>query len=211
MNARRFTMISALTVFAVISCLMQSDLRGESTYRKTNDPGQPQQIPDPGTPDTVRVTSIDLLPGQTEFDIEVHLYNDEELAGISIPLTWDSPDISCVSASFAGTRINYIATKECIIDNANQQLTLYAIVFFENFIQPESGLICTLHFSVAPTLSQQLVVVDSEFISPATYLMLNTTAGFNFIPQFVPGQITASFVPTENTTWGRLKHIFSEL
>jgi hypothetical protein len=211
MNARRFTTMSVLIAFAVISCLMQGDLRGDSTYLKPNDPGHPQQIPDPGIPDTVRVTSIDLLPGQTHFDLEVRLYNDEELAGISIPLTWDSPDISCVSASFAGTRIDYIATKDCIIDNANQQLTLYAIVFFENFLQPGSGLICTLHFSVAPTLSQQLVVVDSEFIPPATPLVLTTTAGFNFIPQFVPGQITASFAPTENTTWGRLKSIFLDI
>jgi len=211
MNIKRVSTFSTLIAFAVISCLLQSDLRGDSTNRNPYEPGQPQLIPDPGTPDTVWVSSVDLQPGQTHFDLEVHLYNDEELGGISVPLTWDSPDISCVSASFAGSRIDYINTKGCTIDNTNRHIVMYAVVFFENLFQPGVGPICTLHFSVAPTLSQQLVVVESTFIPPANYLTLSTSAGFSFTPQFVPGQITASFAPTENTTWGRLKAVYSDL
>lgn len=70
---------------------------GEATY------------PDPGLPDTVRVESLDLQLGTTEFDLRVYLHNDEDLMGISIPIAWDSPDVTCEAVDFSGSRVDYVA------------------------------------------------------------------------------------------------------
>jgi len=140
-------------------------------------------------PDTVRVESLDLLLGSTEFDLRVYLHNDEELGGISIPIAWDSPDITCEAVDFSGSRVDYVNTKVVSIDNPNQRLNVGVIVFFEALVHPGSGLVFTIHFSVDPSAAQQVVIVDKTFYPPGGILMLSSSTGSSFVPQFVPGTI----------------------
>ena len=67
-------------------------------------------IPDPGIPDTVRVESRDLQLGATEFDLRVYLNNDEELTAFSIPIAWNSPDITCEAVDFRDPVSNTLTT-----------------------------------------------------------------------------------------------------
>jgi hypothetical protein len=145
--------------------------------------------PDPGIPDTVRVESLDLPVGIVEFDLRVYLHNDEDLASISIPLAWDSPDITCEAVDFSGSRVDYLNTKVWSIDNPNHQVLVGAIVFFEPYIQPGSGLVFTLHFSVDPMAAQQMIIFDKTFVPPGGIPALTSSTGINFVPQFVPGTI----------------------
>jgi hypothetical protein len=118
-----------------------------------------------------------------------NLHNDEELMGISIPIAWDSPDITCEAVDFSGSRVDYINVKVISIDNPNHWVLVGAIVFFEQMIQPGSGLVFTLHFSVDPTAAQQIMIFDKAFFPPNGILVLTSSININFVPQFVPGTI----------------------
>ena len=142
---------------------------GEATY------------PDPGMPDTVRVASLDLPLGTTEFDLRVYLHNDEELGGISLPIAWSSPDLTCEAVDFGGSRVDYIATKPVSIDNPNQRVNIGIVVLFESFVSPGSGLLCTLRFSVDPSAAQQVVIADKTFFPPAGNLGLVLPSGMLFV------------------------------
>jgi hypothetical protein len=156
-------------------------------------------IPDPGIPDTVRVVPASYPLGTTAFAVEVTLFNDEELGGFNLPITWDSPDIVCDSVSFVGTRVDYVSSKLFSIDTLNQRLQAGIIIFFEEFLQPGDGLIYTAHFSVNPGAADQEIYFDSTFYPPGGNFALTTGAGQNFIPQMSPNIITYGNPPTDPT------------
>jgi hypothetical protein len=145
--------------------------------------------PDPGIPDTVTAESKVLPSGTTEFTLNVYLYNDEELGGFNLPVTWDSPDITCDSVSFVGTRVEYVNTKLFSIDTVNQRLQAGIIIFFEQYLQPGYGVIYTAYFSVNPGASDQNIVIDSVFYPPGGNFALTLSNGFNIIPQYVQGVV----------------------
>jgi hypothetical protein len=162
-------------------------------------------FPDPGMPDTVRVESLDLPLGTTEFDLRVYLYNDENLDGFSIPIDWTSPDLTCEAVDFLGSRVDYLGTKIATIDNPNQRVLVGAIVFFESSIPPGSGLIFTLRFSVDPSAAQQVVIADKTFYPPVGTLTLSLPTGFGFVPQFVPGTVNLGNAPPGTFTTERIQ------
>lgn len=146
--------------------------------------------PDPGIPDTVTAESKTIPSGTTDFTLNVTLYNDEELGGFNLPITWSSPDITCDSVSFVGTRVEYVNTKLFSVDNVNQRLQAGIIIFFEQYLQPGNGIIYTAYFTVAPGASDQVIDIDSIFYPPGGNFALTLTNGFNTLPQFVAGTVT---------------------
>jgi len=150
---------------------------------------QPME-PDPGIPDTVTVETKTVASGSTEFYLQISLYNDEELGGFNLPLTWDSPDIVCDSVSFVGSRVEYLNTKLFSIDTVNQRLQAGAIVFFEQYIQPGNGMIYTAYFTVSGGAADQSILFDSTFYPPGGNFALTLSNGFNIVPQFIPGTVT---------------------
>jgi len=144
---------------------------------------------DPGLPDTVRVNSVTANAGE-QVVVTVDFYNDEELGGVTLPLGWDSPDVTLASADWTGGRLDYINFKTATIDNDNQTANLGAIVFFESYVPTGVGLAVTLTFDVAPGASDQVVTIDSVVIPPAANLLFTLTDGFNFTPQMKSGTIT---------------------
>jgi len=143
---------------------------------------------DPGERDTMYVQSVEVDPGQ-KADVEIYFVNDSELAALTIPLTWDSPDITLDTVLFTGSRIDYIGTKPITIDNGNRTVVFGAIVFFEANIPPGTGLMATLQFDIPPGTPDQLVTVDSITVGPAGLLFTNPDAT-NFTPEFQSGTIT---------------------
>ncbi len=142
---------------------------------------------DPGIRDTLYVGSVQVDAGQQAV-VPVSFVNDEALGALTIPLGWSSPDITLDSVSFVGSRVAYIGTKPLSIFNADQEAVFGAVVLFEEFIQPGSGLLATLYFDVPAGTPDQFVYIDSALVGPA-YLLFTNTDATNFTPEFVQGTI----------------------
>lgn len=142
---------------------------------------------DPGERDTLFIESVAVDPGQKAI-VEVNFFNDEDLAALTIPLGWSSADITLDSISYAGGRIDYIATKPYTVYNSIQKVVFGAIVFLEANIPPGNGLMATLYFDVPPGTPDQFVYVDSTRHAPAELLFTNVNST-NFTPEVVSGEI----------------------
>lgn len=145
--------------------------------------------PDPGFPDTIRVETKAVPSTESTFTVDVFMYNDEELGGLSVPLVWMSADFDLDTVLFEGSRVGFVVTKPVAIDNANRKVLVGVLVFFEEYIQPGSGLLFTMHFKVNPTAVDQAFSIDSSFYPPAGMLTLVLSTGVNIYPQFVPGEV----------------------
>ncbi|MCP4567917.1 MAG: hypothetical protein GY841_10095 [FCB group bacterium] len=144
---------------------------------------------DPLEPDTIIVETVTCDAGETVI-VPINFFNDEELAALTIPLTWDSPDVILDSISFSWySRVRYIKTKPDSIDNANRTIVTGAVVVMEAFVQPGTGLFGELYFSVPPGTPDQIVNIDTVTVPPAAYLLLAKANGTTFFPQFVAGKI----------------------
>jgi hypothetical protein len=154
-------------------------------------------IPDPGIPDTVRAESKTLPSGTAAFTIDVTLYNDEEIGGFNLPVSWSSVDLTCDSVSWVGSRVeaNSIPPMSSI-DNDNQRLQAgYIAGFFDPPLQPGEGLLYTIYFTVAPGVTDLAALIDSTFFPPAGNFALTTATGFNFDPQFQAGNVVIGTPP----------------
>lgn len=142
---------------------------------------------DPGERDTLYLESVNVDPGQKAV-VEVSFFSDEELSALTIPLAWSSADISLDSVSFVGSRIDYISTKPTTVYNDIQKVVFGAVVFFEAYIAPGTGLMATLYFDVPPGTPDQFVYLDSTTHPPAELLFTNLDAS-SFTPEVISGTI----------------------
>ena len=145
---------------------------------------------DPGIRDTISVQSVKLSQGAESFSLDVTLFNDEYLGGVSVPLTWDSSYLICDSISFAGSRIEYLAYKGWEINNASRQLQGWGAVVTESTIPLGDGIIFTVHFSVESQAPDHVANVVSMFYPPATTFVLALPHGALITPEFISGIIT---------------------
>ncbi len=149
--------------------------------------GQAQDI---GTPDTVRIDSIQTTTN-SDGVLPVYFYNDQALAGIELTVTFDSPDIVVDSFSFMDSRVDYIAAKGTFTPPGGYTVYCFPLSS-EPAIQPGTGLFGTFYLSWDLAISPQQVTVDTITITnqdiqySTTFSDVNTNA---FAPQFVPGFI----------------------
>jgi hypothetical protein len=145
---------------------------------------------DPGTPDTVRIDSV------TVFNIEpgivpIYFYNDENLAGIEVTVSFDSPDVTVDSFSFVGGRVEYVSLKGLLVGTGT--ITIYCFPFdTDPLIAPGNGLLGQIHFSYPDTIAAQVVTIDTLTIAInnrvyATAFSDNTANAFS--PQFRKGSL----------------------
>ncbi len=178
-------MVILVLVFGLVGYTQDSAMDIVRDYVFNNQPA-----PDPGIPDTIRVETISVPNTESAFNVDVFMYNDEELGGLSIPLVWDSPDFDLDTVLFDGSRVENVVTKPVMIDNVNRRVLVGVIIFFEEYIQPGSGLLFTMHFAAAPGATDQVFSIDSSFYPPAGMFTLVLSTGINIYPRFVPGEIT---------------------
>ncbi len=146
--------------------------------------------PTPESEDTVYVADEMGYPGQ-KVAVDVTFKNDEELAGMSIGLMWTSSDLYLDSVSYVGSRVADIGGKVTTIDNANQRVGLGVLVVPPDMQVPVgSGLWGTLFFSVDPSATPGVVVIDTMFIEPGVELVFNDSLATTIYPQFMPGSVT---------------------
>lgn len=153
--------------------------------------GRADLVQDTLNPDTVRVASVNASVTSGQAQVPVDFYNDEILAGISLVLTWDSPDVAVDSFSFEGGRLQDIATKG-VTYGGN-----YIIAFCfpwgpGELVDPGTGNLGTLFFSYSAGISPQQVSIDSITIILGDIQHSTTFSDINsseFAPQFVSGGI----------------------
>lgn len=129
-----------------------------------------------------------------EFVIDVNLFNDEELGGITIPLSYPTDKLEFKELSFAGGRVDYVGFKPVQIDTVDGTVLAGAIVFSESYIPPGRGKLFSLTFRLKEdVVPGDIITIDSVTIPPS-YLLLTYTLGNNIFPHFTPGKITAGSV-----------------
>lgn len=143
---------------------------------------------DPGQPDTLRIDSIQVDPGE-QAALDVTFFNDEELSSLQVPLAWSSSDITLDSVSFAGSRVDYINTSIINIDNPNQRVLTIVIVLFEDPIPAGDGLYAKFYFDVPSGTPDQKVYVDTLSYTPSDNPLFAINASNTFLPIVDPGMI----------------------
>ncbi|MEW5923044.1 MAG: T9SS type A sorting domain-containing protein [Candidatus Zixiibacteriota bacterium] len=109
-------------------------------------------IPDPGLPDTLRISSVSCLPGRT-CDVPIYFYNDENLLGLEIVLSYKTEYLVIDSFSIAGGRLENYANPFANEFNYKDSLINYAFAvnfLSDDVIPPGNGLLGTLYFTANP-------------------------------------------------------------
>jgi len=141
-----------------------------------------------GAVDTVSLGQVTVGAGK-EFTINVNLFNDEQLGGVTIPLKYPVDKLEFKAVSFTGGRIDYVNVKPLTIDTINGTILAGAIVFMEAYIAPGNGLLFSLKFRLKDNVAaDEIIVIDSTTISPAGLLLTQADAS-NIIPAFRRGEI----------------------
>jgi len=171
-NLRLLVLIVAVMILAAVTG--KSDPLGE----------------DPNQPDSIMIDSvIAYTSGSTA--IPVYFYNDEELTGIELTLKYDSPDLSVDSFSFMEGRCEYVSLKGWILND--EYLTIYCMPYSTDaLISPGNGLFGHIYLSFAPSISYQVVTIDtvsleiSDLIYASAFSDADATA---FIPVIEKGYL----------------------
>lgn len=142
---------------------------------------------DPGEPDSLFIGSAEVDAGQKAV-VPVNFSNDTELAALTIPVSWDSPDIILDSVSYVGSRIEYLGTKPFTIYQSEQIVVFGGIVFFEDYVAPGSGLVATLYFDVPAGTPDQFITIDTTTRESASVLFTNPNSS-SFIPYVESGYV----------------------
>jgi len=148
----------------------------------------------PGGTDSVWVSRG--VPGPTGSNIVVPVYfkNETDLAGINLPLTWNSDGMELTEVTFEGTRVEGVDNKPVVIDNASRRVQISVVPTFTGPIPAGRGALALLHFSVAADAVPGVVTIATTEIAPAGGLAF-LDVGYNVIvPTFIEGEVIISDV-----------------
>lgn len=144
-----------------------------------------------GEIDTLYLDQLTVGTGRN-FEINVNLWHDEELGGVTIPLIYPTDMLEMPEVDFTGGRIDYINTKPVTIDENAGTILIGAIIFFEDYIAPGNGLLCKIKFRLKDgLLPGEIAIIDTTALPPA-YLLLSHSSATNIIPFYRAGTITVS-------------------
>src|SRR5574341_1438013 len=141
---------------------------------------------DTGSPDSVRVSPATGTPGG-KVVLTVTGFNDEQLAGVLVPLKFPSSSLVADSISYVGSRLDGASIKPFSIDTANSTLS-FGAVYFGTPLGSGDGLLAKLYFSVKPTATAETVAIDT-INNPPSVLSFSDPAAKEWVPEFKPGKI----------------------
>jgi len=144
---------------------------------------------DPYGPDSVLFRSKELLvpcpPEAGQAVIPLYFRNDTYVIGLQVPLTWTGPaDLD--SASFFGSRINYVWDKDVTIDNMNKKVLITAQVGLQQPIPDGRGMVVKFYFSTSDTGD---LIIDTVAGSPLPeeHLLFTREDSVTYTPQYRRG------------------------
>lgn len=145
---------------------------------------------DPNAADTIYVDSV-LSTSATRGFVPIYFFNDEDLGGIEMTLTYDSPEVSVDSFSFVEGRLEAFTLR-----GANQftwnSVTVYCFPLADGLIPTGSGLLGKLHFSYVPGIEAQVVKIDTISVvlgDRGFSTVFSSASAVPFKPVFVSGYL----------------------
>lgn len=141
-------------------------------------------------PDSVFFRSRGFLvpepPGVGKIAIPVYFRNDDFVIALQVPLTWTGP-ATIDSASFFGSRINYVFNKNVTIDNPNKKVLVTADVGVQPSIPDGRGMLVKFYFSTTDIGS---LIIDTTANSPLPeeHLLFAREDSVTYTPQFLKGE-----------------------
>jgi len=142
-----------------------------------------------GKPDTCRVTVVQ-KEKSNKVEAKVFLANDEDLAGLTVPLKFGGSKKSsllCDSISYANTRVDYFSFKSGLIDTTGSALLIGLIADLSGKnppLKPGSGQIATIYFTIKKGAKPAVVILDTCFVNPSNVLKLITPDVKEIVPVF---------------------------
>jgi len=154
-----------------------------------------------GDVDTLYFSEASASAGEM-VSIQVRLWNDEELGGVTLPLVYPTDKLEFQEVDFTGGRVEHILSKPLTVNEAEGTILVGAIVIFEDYIAVGDGSLFTIKFRLKDDLVPgETITIDSTSLPPA-YFVLTHAQGSNILPAFKAGTITVaeknvapSFVP----------------
>ena len=140
-----------------------------------------------GDGNSVEVESVYVSAG-SHVSVRIFFENSRELGALTVPLEYSSDAVIPDSGSFAGSRIEYLSTKEATIQPEERRILVYGIPITEPYVAPGSGLLCTIYFTI-PSPVNTVVTINSTFIPPSTSVQFVDSEANPLTPRFVPGKI----------------------
>ena len=145
---------------------------------------------DPYGPDSVLFRSRELLvpcpPEAGRAVIPLYFRNDTYVIGLQVPLTWTGPaDLD--SASFFGSRINYVVDKQVTIDNPNKKVLVTASVGLQQPIPDGRGMLVKFYFSTSDT-GDLIIDTVSNSPLPEEHLLFTREDSVTYTPQYRRGE-----------------------
>jgi hypothetical protein len=145
---------------------------------------------DPVGPDSVLFKSRQLLvpcpPEGGQVVLPVYFRNDTYVIGLQVPLTWSGPAV-LDSASFFGSRINYVVNKQVTIDNLSKKVLVSAQVGMQQPIPDGRGMLVKFYFSTSDTGN---LILDTVYNSPLPedHLLFWREDSVTYAPQYRRGE-----------------------
>ncbi|MDP3024048.1 MAG: dockerin type I domain-containing protein [candidate division Zixibacteria bacterium] len=145
---------------------------------------------DPGVPDTCKVDTTTVTAQGQHFVLQVRVYNDAAIGGLSLPLKFSGSSVVCDSGSFAGTRGSSASAgvSGFTIDNLQQSIIVFAVWLSGN-LAPGEGPIAKLFFTVRNDAVSETVYVDTFTASGGVEIEFSSAAGIGYKPVFQKGRI----------------------
>jgi len=141
------------------------------------------------SPDSLLIGRVEVESG-SGVALEIHFFNDEPLAALTIPVSLAGGGYKIDSISFAGSRVEYLSMRPVTIKENKKDVVFGAIVMTEDYIPAGKGLMATMYLSSAGGKQAETTVVDTTTIGPASVLFTKTSSA-SFVPKVVPGMISA--------------------
>ena len=138
--------------------------------------------------DTVWVSTESTLLGQQAV-VEINFTNDNLIAGIQIPLYFDTSIVVCDSVSFAGSRVENVDLLLSPIDSVAGTVNIGVVPTESDLIPEGSGLMARLYFT---GLATGFSPIDTGFIPPASEYVFVDENVLPFYPVFHSGGVDVS-------------------
>lgn len=149
-----------------------------------------------GAQDRIYLDKVEVTRGK-QVQVGVYMTNDEPIASVSVPLTYNPQYLTLSSVSFEGSRGAHIATKMVApeqVNSASGHFLTGIVSISEEPIEAGDGLLFTATFTVSPSAPVGIeVMLDSLFYPPGGELLLvEATSAAIIRPTFEAGQITVA-------------------
>jgi hypothetical protein len=183
---------TALLAVAIVACGQKADQQAAQTPSTTGTAQAPAGKPAAPRPAfrqsdaRVWVDAVSVAKGSSGM-FKVHYYGVELAKAMVIPLTVPA-GLAIDSVSYAGSMLEYIATRPVRIDNDNHTVLFTAIPTTEPDIPAKEGLLATIYFTLGANAASGSI--EETFVPPGNYLTYVDTASTLVEPQFEPGKVT---------------------